>query len=146
MKPYESIFILNPNIDTEESEKVIARMQEVITSNGGEVTHVEKWGKRKLAYEVAKFKKGDYVLVQYTGVPATVTELERNFKMTDPVIKFMTVKLDKDMVAAAEAARALEAAQAAQAAKAEQQAAEAATAAEEEPQAAAESETEKSEA
>jgi len=156
MKPYESIFILNPNIDNEESEKVIARMREVITSNGGEVTHVEKWGKRKLAYEVAKFKKGDYVLVQYTGVPATVTELERNFKMTDPVIKYMTVKLDKDMVAAAEAARALEAAQAAQAAKAEQEAAQAAKAEQEaaeaapaegtEPQAGAEPETEKSEA
>jgi small subunit ribosomal protein S6 len=151
MKPYESIFILNPNIDTGEAEKVVGRMQEVITSNGGAVTHVEKWGKRKLAYEVAKFKKGDYVLIQYTGVPGTVTELERNFKMTDPVIKFMTVKMDNDMVAAAAAARTLEAAQAAQAAQAEQaaQAAESAPAAEAAPaetQAESASETDKAEA
>lgn len=112
MRHYESIFILNPNIDAEEAEKVAARMQEIIAANGGEVSRVEKWGKRKLAYEVAKFKKGEYVLLQFTGEAGTVSELERNYKMTDPVIKFMTVKLEKEAVAAAEAAIALEAAQA----------------------------------
>ena len=98
MKHYESIFILNPSIDEAESEKINLRMQEVVTANGGEVTKVEKWGKRKLAYTVRKQKKGEYVLFQFTGGAATVAELERNFKMTDSVIKYMTIRLEKDML------------------------------------------------
>jgi small subunit ribosomal protein S6 len=89
MKHYESIFILNPSIDEAESEKINLRMQEVVAGNGGEITKVEKWGKRKLAYTVRKQKKGEYVLFQFTGGAATVAELERNFKMTDAVIKFV---------------------------------------------------------
>ncbi len=116
MRDYESIFILNPNIDEAESEKVNLRMQEVIAGNGGEVTKVEKWGKRKLAYTIGKHKKGEYVLMQFKGEAATVAELERNYKMTDSVIKFMTVRLEKE--ALAHQAR-LAAAQEAVAAKAE---------------------------
>ena len=98
IKHYESIFILNPSIDEAESEKINLRMQEVVAGNGGEVTKVEKWGKRKLAYTVRKQKKGEYVLFQFTGGAATVAELERNFKMTDAVIKYMTIRLEKDML------------------------------------------------
>ncbi len=116
MRDYESIFILNPNIDEAESEKVNLRMQEVVAGNGGEVTKVEKWGKRKLAYTIGKHKKGEYVLMQFKGEAATVAELERNYKMTDSVIKFMTVRLEKE--ALAHQAR-LAAAQEAAAAKAE---------------------------
>jgi len=96
---YESIFILSPAIDEAESERVSQRMQEVVRSNGGEVAKVEKWGKRKLAYTVRKHKKGEYVLLYFTGGAATVAELERNFKMTDAVIKYMTVRLEKEAIA-----------------------------------------------
>src|SRR5512143_3156651 len=116
MRDYESIFILNPNIDEAESEKVNLRMQEVIAGNGGEIVKVEKWGKRKLAYTIGKHKKGEYVLMQFKGEAATVAELERNYKMTDSIIKFLTVRLEKE--ALAHQAR-LAAAQEAAAAKAE---------------------------
>jgi len=98
MRDYETIYILSPNTPEEGVEKVNVRMQEVITANGGEMTKVEKWGKRKLAYPVNKQKKGEYILYQYKGGPVTVAELERNFKMTDSIIKFMTVRLEKEML------------------------------------------------
>ena len=111
MKDYESIFILNPTIDEAESEKINQRMQEVIANNGGEIVKVEKWGKRKLAYIVRKHRKGEYILLQYRGEAITVSELERNFKMTDSVIKYMTIRIEKDILA--HQARAVEAAEAA---------------------------------
>jgi small subunit ribosomal protein S6 len=98
MRDYETIYILSPNTPEDGVEKVNVRMQEVITANGGEVVKVEKWGRRKLAYPVNKQKKGEYILYQYKGGPVTVAELERNFKMTDSVIKFMTVRLEKEML------------------------------------------------
>ena len=98
MRDYETIFILGPSLTEEAAEKVNLKMQEVVTGNGGEMVKVEKWGKRKLAYPVNKHKKGEYILFQYAGGPATVAELERNFKMTDSVIKFMTIRLEKEML------------------------------------------------
>ena len=99
MKDYESIFILSPGTDEAESEKISVRMQEVIKGNGGEVVKVEKWGKRKLAYTVRKHKKGEYVLLQFRGGAMTVAELERNYKMTEAVIKYLTVLIGKEMLA-----------------------------------------------
>jgi len=96
MKDYESIFILVPTLSEDDAEKVSLRMQEVVTGNGGEIVKVEKWGKKKLAYEVKKHKKGEYILIQFKGEAATVSELERNYKLTDSIIKFMTVKLEKE--------------------------------------------------
>jgi small subunit ribosomal protein S6 len=121
VRDYESIFILNPTLDETESEKVNLRMQEVIKGNGGEVVRVEKWGKRKLAYPIRKHKKGEYVLVQFQGGAATVAELERNYKMTDAVIKYLTVRLEKE--ALAHLARQAAAAQAAEAVAAKAEAA-----------------------
>ena len=99
MRDYETIFILGPSMTEEAVEKVSLKMQEVVTGNGGEIVKVEKWGKRKLAYPVNKHKKGEYILFQYMGGPVTVSELERNFKMTDAVIKYMTIKVEKDQLA-----------------------------------------------
>ncbi|MBI5189553.1 MAG: 30S ribosomal protein S6 [Nitrospirae bacterium] len=96
MRDYESIFILAPTLDEAESEKVSTRMQDVVTSHGGEFVKVEKWGKRKLAYEVGKHKKGEYILFQFKGGPETVAELERNYKLTESVIKYMTIRLEKE--------------------------------------------------
>ncbi len=99
MNDYESIFILAPSTDEGESEKLNQRFQEVIAANGGEVVRVEKWGKRKLAYPVRKHKKGEYILLQFKGGAVAVSELERNYKMTDAVIKFLTIRLEKDALA-----------------------------------------------
>jgi len=137
MRDYETIFILNPNLEEEDAEKVNLRMQDVLKSSGGELLRVEKWGKRRLAYEVQKQKKGEYVLLRYQSEPAAVTELERNMKLADQVIKFMTVKLEKEMIENEAAVQKQKAEEEAKAAEAK-----AAAEAEEEAKSAEESKTE----
>ncbi|MDH4162457.1 MAG: 30S ribosomal protein S6 [Nitrospirota bacterium] len=97
MQIYESIFIINPNLSDEETNNVIKKMQDVVAKQGGEMTKFEDWGKKKLAYEVKKQKRGHYVFFQFKGTPAAIAELERTFKLTDAVIKFLSVKLEKEL-------------------------------------------------
>lgn len=96
MSVYETIFIVNPNIADDEVEKVTSKMRDIVVREGGEILKAENWGKRKLAYEVKKQKKGTYVYFLYEAGPTLVAELERNLRLTDATIKFMTVKLEKD--------------------------------------------------
>lgn len=95
---YESIFIIKPTLSDEETEKVIQKMQEIITTGGGEIINVENWGKKKLAYEIKKQKRGHYVLLHLKAEGPLVKELERNYRLNDAVIKFITVKLKGDIV------------------------------------------------
>ncbi len=97
MPIYESIFIINPNLPDEETAGIIKKMQDVVAKQGGEMTKFEDWGKRKLAYEVKKHKRGHYAFFQFKGAAPVVNELERTYKLTDSVIKFMTVKLEKEL-------------------------------------------------
>jgi small subunit ribosomal protein S6 len=97
MPIYESIFIINPNISDDETSAVIKKMQDVVAKQGGEMTKFEDWGKKKLAYEVKKQKRGHYVFFQFKGAPAAISELERTYKLTDAVIKYISVKLEKEL-------------------------------------------------
>jgi small subunit ribosomal protein S6 len=119
MPIYESIFIINPNITDEETAGVIKKMQDVVAKQGGEMLKYEDWGKKKLAYEIKKQKRGHYAFFQFKAAPTAVSELERTYKLTDSVIKFITVKLEKELrlkpeprKKKKEAAKAAEAAQA----------------------------------
>jgi len=97
MHIYESIFIINPNQTDEETANVITKMQDVVAKHGGEMIKFEDWGKKKLAYEIKKQKRGHYVFFQFKAAPGVVSELERTYKLTDSVIKFLTVKLEKEL-------------------------------------------------
>jgi small subunit ribosomal protein S6 len=97
MPIYESIFIVNPNISDDETNAVIKKMQDVVAKQGGEMVKFEDWGKKKLAYEIKKQKRGHYVFFQFKGTPAAIAELERTYKLTDTVIKFLSVKLEKEL-------------------------------------------------
>jgi len=97
MPIYESIFIINANLTDEETAGVIKKMQDVVAKQGGEMLKFEDWGKKKLAYEIRKQKRGHYAFFQFKAAPAAVSELERTYKMTDTVIKFLTVKLEKEL-------------------------------------------------
>jgi len=90
-KEYETIYILRPDVDGETAERVQARVSEVIGRESGTMVKVEQWGRRKLAYPVAKQRKGVYVYVKYVGRGSLVGELERNLKIIDSVMKFQTV-------------------------------------------------------
>jgi small subunit ribosomal protein S6 len=100
MRIYEVIFILRPDLPEEEIAQVIEHVKTTITSGGGTVDKVDSWGKRRLAYRVQRNKEGYYVLVQYsldTANAAVAKEVERRLRVTDPVMKFMTVRIDEDL-------------------------------------------------
>ncbi|MEX2264770.1 MAG: 30S ribosomal protein S6 [Bryobacteraceae bacterium] len=97
MRIYEEVFIVKPDAPEEEIDNFIEQMKTMIVSSGGTVDKVDKWGKRKLAYRVDKFREGSYVLVQFTSGPETVKEFERRLRVTDMVIKFLTVRIDQTL-------------------------------------------------
>jgi len=90
-KEYETIYILKSDVDADSAEKIQARVAEVVDRETGKLVKVESWGRRKLAYPIGKQRKGVYVYVKYVGKGGLVSELERNLKLQDAVIKFQTV-------------------------------------------------------
>ena len=97
MRIYEELFIIKPDATEEEIDQVIEQMTGVITTAGGTIDKVDKWGKRRLAYRVDKYREGNYVLIQFTSGPETVKELERRLRVVDAVIKFLTVRIDETL-------------------------------------------------
>lgn len=97
MKRYETVYIANPNLDDEALKEVVGKFSDMIKKNEGSLVKVDEWGKRKLAYEVKRFDKGYYVLLDFCGLPEMVTELERNLKLDDRVLKYLTVKIDDEV-------------------------------------------------
>jgi small subunit ribosomal protein S6 len=96
-REYETIFILHPTSDTKVIEKVADRCQEVISRLEGKLLRAENWGNRRLAYPVKKNPKGIYIYLRYLGYQTLVHELERNLRMLDTVIKYLTIKVDEDV-------------------------------------------------
>ncbi|MCC6863053.1 MAG: 30S ribosomal protein S6 [Bryobacterales bacterium] len=94
MRVYEELFIVKPDAPEEEVDAFVEGLTSMITSSGGVVDKVEKWGKRKLAYQVEKYNEGFYVLIQISAGPEIVQELERRLRVADLVIKFLTVRID----------------------------------------------------
>ncbi|MEO8842900.1 MAG: 30S ribosomal protein S6 [Kofleriaceae bacterium] len=97
-REYETIYILRPNTPNEGVAEVNTRIKGVIESMGGKVLKVDNWGKRRLAYEVAKERKGIYLYWLYLAKSGVVEEAERNLRMLDNVIRYLTVKVDENVV------------------------------------------------
>ena len=91
MNKYESIIIISPVVEEEGIKSLITKFSDLINSEG-KVESVEEIGKRKLAYEVKKNKEGYYVLFNFEAKPELIAELERNYRITDEVIKFIVVR------------------------------------------------------
>ena len=100
-REYETTYILRPNTPNEGVAEVNTRIKGVIEGMGGKIIKVDNWGKRRLAYEVAKERKGIYIYWQYLANPGVVEETERNLRMLDNVIRYLTVKVDEDIDVAA---------------------------------------------
>ncbi len=92
-REYETIYILRPNVDPDEAAKVARRIQEVMDRMGGTILKVDLWGKRKLAYAIAKHTRGIFVYVKFAAYGDLVAELERNLRLLDPVIRYQTIVL-----------------------------------------------------
>jgi len=94
MRKYETFFIVDADLPDEVNAVVDEKLKSVVGSNGGLVITYTSWGKKKLAYPVNKRTRGHYVLMEYAGGPELVAELERNMRLDERVLKFITVKLD----------------------------------------------------
>ena len=112
MRRYETIFIVRPNIAEDEIDAVINKTSSIIEGDGGIIIRIDKWGLKKLAYLIKKESQGYYVYLDYAGIPASVSEIERIFRIDDKVLKYLTIKLAdscdpeaiKEELASAEAA------------------------------------------
>ncbi|MFD0871799.1 30S ribosomal protein S6 [Paenibacillus residui] len=90
MRKYEVMYILRPDIEQEAVEAAISKFEGII-NNGGEITKSEVMGKRRLAYEIEKFRDGIYVLVNFNATPEVVAELDRVMKISDEIIRYLIV-------------------------------------------------------
>jgi small subunit ribosomal protein S6 len=95
MNLYEKIIILDANLEDTAADETVGKIRDIIINQGGEILKTEKLGRRKLAYELNKHQKGNYILLLFKSPPPTIAELEKQCKIMDPVIKFMVVKLTK---------------------------------------------------
>ncbi|UJF33330.1 30S ribosomal protein S6 [Paenibacillus hexagrammi] len=91
MRKYEVMYIVRTDVEQEQLQATVEKFQGIITNGGGEVTKHDMMGKRRLAYEINKFRDGHYVLVHFNAEPAVVAELDRVFKITDEVIRHLIV-------------------------------------------------------
>jgi small subunit ribosomal protein S6 len=93
---YEVMFIVRPDVADEDVDKLIAGLEQTVTNGGGKIRSTEKLGKRKLAYMVRRFNDGNYVLLTIDADGVLVAELERRLRVSEPVIKFITVRMDEE--------------------------------------------------
>lgn len=96
MRNYEALYIIKPELEEEQIAAVVEKYKQLVADNGGQVTQVEEWGKRKLAYEVKKYREGYYVLMNFKGTVETANELDRIFRISDDVIRYLLVRNEDD--------------------------------------------------
>jgi len=94
MRRYETIFIASPTLTDEQSDELVKQFEGIIAEQGGELLKTDKWGRKKLAYEVQKFSEGYYTLFEMNAGPDLIAELERRFRNNDAVIKYLSVRMD----------------------------------------------------
>jgi small subunit ribosomal protein S6 len=97
MRIYESLFIIKPDVPDEEADQRLEQLRVQLTAAGATVDKLEKWGKRRLAYRIDKYREGAYVLIQFTAGPETVKEFERRLRVSDAVLKYITVRIDETL-------------------------------------------------
>jgi small subunit ribosomal protein S6 len=98
MREYESIFVLNPDVSDAQVDAEVDKIREFVTSKKGEVTEVQKWGRRKLAYEIGKNREGNYTLIRFQSDSMVPQELERRYRLNENMIRFLTVLYEKPSI------------------------------------------------
>ena len=96
MNKYELALVVNAKIEDDARAAVVEKAKEYVTRAGGTITEVEEWGKKKLAYEIKKNSEGNYILINFEAAPGLIKELERVYRITDEVIKFIVVRKDEE--------------------------------------------------
>lgn len=99
-RPFETTFIVNASLDDSLIEGVIAKAQEQITKNQGEITAVERWGRKRLAYPIAKKNNGFYVCIEFTAPGDLITKLARFYHLEENILRYLTIRVSKQMLKA----------------------------------------------
>jgi len=97
MRQYETIFVVNPTLAEETYREVVNKFRSVVERQKGVIVKAEEWGSQRLAYAVKKFDKGIYVIFNFCGEAGVTSELERELKLDDRILKYQTVKLAEDV-------------------------------------------------
>jgi len=95
MQNYEGVFILSPELVADQLKGAVARVQELVTKNGGSVSGIQEWGKRRLTYKIKKKMEGHYLIVNFQMDSSQTKKLEQAFRLSDPVLRFLLVNKDK---------------------------------------------------
>jgi len=98
MREYESIFVLDPTVSDSHVDMELEKIREFLAGRDCEITEVQKWGRRKLAYEVKKHKEGIYTLIRFAAVPEVPHELDRRYRLNENMLRFLTVVYEKPPV------------------------------------------------
>jgi len=101
MRQYESIFIASPELAEEQADELVKYFEGIIAEQGGELLKTDRWGRKKLAYDVRKFSEGNYTLFELKAGPKLIAELERRYRNHENVIKYLSVRVDETQKAAA---------------------------------------------
>ena len=96
-RSYEILFIADPNLGEPEVDALAAQVQGFVEKDGGTLQRMEKWGKKRLAYVVGRHREGSYVLLVVDGTGAMVKEVERRLRVTDGIIRYLTVRVDEEL-------------------------------------------------
>src|SRR5713226_690962 len=97
MRVYEVLFIVAPNIEESDIDTLVTQLSDVATNQGARIAKVDRMGRRKLAYTIGKFHEGHYVVLTIEGSGAEIAELERRMRVTDAVIRYITIRIDEDL-------------------------------------------------
>ncbi len=95
MRTYEALYIVRPDVKDDDVQTIAKEVETLVTQNGGAIVRSEIWGKRKLAYEVQKCSEGYYILLRFESAPPFVARLENHFRLTDSIIRYLTVLFDE---------------------------------------------------
>lgn len=95
MNDYEVALIIRPEVEDEGQEAIIDRLSQILTADGGQVTNVEKWGRRRLAYPINKVNEGIYYFVQGQFSTSVLSELERNVRLSEDILRHMVIRTDR---------------------------------------------------
>lgn len=95
MYNYETLFVLKPELEEEAIKANISKFSDIITNGGGEIVSVDEWGKRKLAYPILDRTEGYYVLITFNAGGELPSELERNFRITEDVMRYLVKRTDR---------------------------------------------------
>ena len=97
MRNYEVVFVAAPTLTSEELDGFISHIQTVVESKNGKIVKIDNWGKKSLAYKIKRYREGYYVVLSIEGDGGTIAEVERRFRVTDYIIRFISVRIDEDL-------------------------------------------------